>query len=68
VHHAVQWRKTSYGTESATESHFVENLLTVLATYRQQERNVLAYLTKSCQALYAGTQSPSLLPVVSVKW
>lgn len=62
LRHAVQWRKTSYGTESATGSPFVENLLTVVATCRQQERPVFAYLTQCCQALYAGTAPPSLLP------
>lgn len=62
LRHAVQWRKSSYGTESAAGSHFVENILTVVATCRQQERSVLAYLTQCCQALYAGTEPPSLLP------
>ena len=65
LRHAVQWRKTSYGTESAAGSHFVENILTVVATCRQQERPVLAYLTQCCQALYAGTEPPSLLPQTS---
>ena len=60
--HAGQWRKSSYGTESAAGSHFVENILTVVATCRQQERPVLAYLTQCCQALYAGTAPPALLP------
>jgi transposase len=62
LRHAVQWRKTSYGTESAVGSHFVETLLSVVATCRQQERPVLDYLTQCCQALYAGTEPPSLLP------
>src|SRR6266568_3109288 len=62
LRHAVQWRKTSYGTDSVAGSHFVENILTVVATCRQQERNVLDYLTRCCQALYAGTPPPSLLP------
>ncbi len=65
LRHAVQWRKTSYGTKSAAGSHFVENLLTVVATCRQQEHPVLAYLTQCCQALYAGTPPPSLLPQTS---
>jgi transposase len=65
LRHAVQWRKTSYGTESAAGSHFVENILTVVATCRQQERPVLAYLTQCCQALYAGTKPHSLLPQTS---
>jgi transposase len=65
LRHAVQWRKTSYGTESARGSHFVENILTVVATCRQQERNILDYLTQCCQAFYAGTPAPSLLPQTS---
>jgi transposase len=62
LRHAVQWRKTSSGTDSAGGSRFVENILTAVTTCRQQERNVLAYLTACCQARYAGTPSPSLLP------
>jgi transposase len=62
LRHAVQWRKTSYGTDSPTGSHFVENLLTAVATCRQQERKILEYLTQCCQALYAGARAPSLLP------
>src|SRR5215510_8082960 len=62
LRHAVQWRKTSYGTDSTGRSRFVENILTVVTTCRQQERNVLAYLTACCQARYAGTPPPSLLP------
>lgn len=62
LRHAVQWRKTSYGTDSAAGSHFVENILTVVASCRQQERPILDYLTRCCQALYAGTPPPSLLP------
>jgi transposase len=62
LRHAVQWRKTSYGTDSIAGSHFVENILTVVASCRQQERPVLDYLTRCCQALYAGTRPPSLVP------
>jgi transposase len=62
LRHAVQWRTMSYGTESPAGSQFVENLLTVVATCRQQDRPVLAYLTPCCQALSAGTAPPSLLP------
>jgi hypothetical protein len=62
LRHAVQWRKTSYGTDSVAGSHFVENVLTVVASCRQQERNVLDYLTRCGQAWYADTAPPSLLP------
>ena len=59
VRHAVCWRKTSYGTDSERGSRFVERILTVVATCRQQGRGVLDFLV---QAL-SGTAKPSLLPV-----
>jgi transposase len=62
LRHAVQWRRTSYGTDSESGSHFVANILTGVATCRQQGRNVLEYLTGCCRAAVAGTPSASLLP------
>ncbi len=44
LRHAVTWRKTSGGTESDAGSPFVERMLSVVATCRQQGRNVLEYL------------------------
>ena len=38
VRHAVCWRKTSYGTDSERGSRFVERMLTVVASCRQQGR------------------------------
>jgi transposase len=61
----VLWRKGSFGTQSAKGSRFVEAMMTVVATLRQQHRNVLAYLTTACQAAYAGEPAPSLLPAHS---
>jgi len=37
--------------------------MTVVTTLRQQNRNVLTYLTLSCQAARTGQRAPSLLPV-----
>src|SRR5712692_945964 len=65
LRHAVQWRKTSYGTQSARGSRFVAHILTVVASCRQQGRNVLAYLTACCHASYAGRAVPSLVPPTS---
>jgi transposase len=62
LRHAVQWRKTSYGTDSATGSRFVENVLTVLATCRQQGRDALEYLAHCCESALAGSRPDSLLP------
>jgi transposase len=63
LRHAVCWRKTSYGTDSAGGSRFVERVLTVVASCRQQGRDVLAFLTDAIQAARAGTKPPSLIPV-----
>jgi transposase len=64
LRHAVLWRKTSGGTNSPAGSRFVERMLTVVATCRQQHRNVLEFLTHCCQARLQGTNSPTLLPQV----
>jgi transposase len=58
----VLWRKGSFGTQSANGSRFVEAMMTVVATLKQQHRNVLAYMTEVCQAAYTGAPAPSLLP------
>jgi transposase len=64
LRHAVIWRKLSFGTQSARGSRFVETMLTVIETCRQQHRNVFAYLTAAVQAHLAGQPAPSLLPEV----
>jgi hypothetical protein len=45
---AVLWRRKSFGTQSETGSRFVERILTVIATLKQQGREVLEYLTAAC--------------------
>jgi transposase len=62
LRHAVIWRKTSRGTASETGSHFVENILTVVATCRRQGRGVLDFLVQCCEAHLRRTDYPSLLP------
>jgi transposase len=58
----VLWRKGSFGTQSAEGSRFVESMMTVVATLKQQQRNVLEYLTAACEAALWGEPAPSLLP------
>ena len=58
----VLWRKGSLGTQSAQGARFVEAMMTVVATLKQQHRNVFAYMTDACQAAYTGMPTPSLLP------
>jgi transposase len=59
---AVLWRKGSFGTQSEAGARFVESMLTVVATLKQQQRNVLEYLTAACEAALRGEAAPSLLP------
>ena len=58
----VLWRKGSFGTQSAQGSRFVEAMMTVVATLKQQHRNPLDYLTTACTAALRGEAVPSLLP------
>jgi transposase len=58
----VLWRKGSFGTQSEEGSRFVESMMTVVATLKQQKRNVLEYLTEACEAALRGEAAPSLLP------
>jgi transposase len=58
----VLWRKGSFGTHSPEGSRFVEAMMTVVATLRQQHRHVLDYLTAACEAPLHRKAPPSLLP------
>jgi transposase len=60
LRHAVIWRKLSFGTQSAKGSRFVETLLTVIETCRQQSRSVFQFLTTAIQALFANQSAPLL--------
>jgi Transposase IS66 family len=61
LRHAVLWRKSSGGTASEWGRRFVERVLSVAATCRQQGRNVLEYLTGCFRARVTGGPLPSLL-------
>ena len=58
----VLWRKGSFGTQSEEGARFVANMMTVVATLKQQQRNVLEYLTAAHEAALRGEAAPSLLP------
>jgi transposase len=60
LRHAVIWRKLSFGTQSAAGSRFVETMLTVIETCRQQGRKVFALIAAAVHARLAH-QSPPLL-------
>lgn len=60
---AVLWRKGSFGTQSEAGSRFVERLLTVAATCKQQGRGLLDFLVEALTAARSGVPPPSLVPV-----
>lgn len=60
----VLWRKGSFGTRSRAGSDFAERMLTVIATLRQQQRNILDYVTTACEAVLHHQRAPSLLPLL----
>jgi transposase len=64
LRHAVIWRKLSFGTQSAAGSRFVETMLTVIETCRQQHKNAFAFITQAVQARLDQQSTPSLLPGV----
>ena len=58
---AVLWRKNGGGTDSEAGSRFVERMLSVVATRRQQHRGVLELFSTSYAAQLDGYGAPSLL-------
>jgi transposase len=57
----VIWRKLSFGTQSAAGSRFVETLLTVIETCRQQSRRLLPVLTTAMQCFFHRRSPTGLL-------
>jgi transposase len=63
----VQRRKISFGTQSEAGSRFVESMMTVVATLKHQQRNVLEYLTAAHEAALHGAAALSLLPACEME-
>lgn len=61
LRHAVIWRRISGGTDSEAGSRFVERMLSTVATCRQRNRGVMAYVTECLRAHSSGHSIPSLL-------
>jgi hypothetical protein len=59
---AMLWRRKSFGTQSARDSEFVERILTAVQTLRQQERDVLEYLSAVCCSVFSDEASQGLIP------
>jgi transposase len=54
---AVLWRRKSFGTQRESGSRFVERILTVVTSLRQQGRDVLNYLAATCASVNGASQS-----------
>jgi transposase len=61
----VMWRKTSFGSWSATGERFVERMLTIAATLRRQGKSVLEYLARAILAHRSGRRPPCLLSALN---
>ncbi len=62
IRQGVIYRKLSFGTRSERGSRFVERILSVVTTLKQQKRNPLDFLTEALWAYRRGLPPPSLLP------
>jgi len=63
VRHGVIYRKISYGTHSEWGSRFVERILTVHASCKQQGRSAVAFVRQACEAVLTRSPPPSLVPI-----
>lgn len=62
LRHAVIWRKTSFGVQSAYGALFVSTMLSVRHSLRSQKRSVLDFIHHALSAYLHGLAPPSLLP------
>jgi transposase len=62
VRHGVIYRKITYGTQSEWGSRFVERILTVHATCKQQGRSALQFIRRACESALTRSPPPSLIP------
>jgi transposase len=64
---AVIYRKLSYGTQSSSGSRFIERMLTIIETCRQQKRSTMEYLVEAMKAHYSKSTPPSLLSTPTIE-
>ena len=60
------WRRASFGSQSESGCRYVERILTVVATLRQQGRCVLDFLVAVANAPLTGCPPPRLIPGVAL--
>jgi transposase len=62
IRKGVLWRKKSFGCSSDGGCRFVERILTVVQTLRQQDRPVWRFLCEALQAHRSAQVTPELIP------
>jgi transposase len=62
LRHAVIMRRVQHGTQSDQGNRWVERILSVRETLRQQERSMLDYLIQAATAARSDQPLPSILP------
>lgn len=66
IRSGVLWHNSSFGTQGEADGRFVERILSVVSTLKQQNRNVLDYLTEACEAANCGRTAPELQPPLPI--
>ena len=61
VRHGVIWRKLSHGTASAAGSRYVETILSVLATGKQNQVNPFKFVRSAIDAAIQNRKTPKLV-------
>ncbi len=57
----VVWRKMSFGTQSERGNRFVERIMTVSASCKQQGRDAVEFITEAVRCHLQGIPTPSLV-------
>lgn len=65
VRHAVIYRKRSFGNVSPRGARFIACIFSVVATLRQNGRDLLDFLTRTFEAWNRGASQPRLFPVLT---
>lgn len=58
----VLWRKMSFGSQSERGNRFIERMMTIRASCKQQNRHIPNFIKGALYAYYGKGESPSLLP------
>ena len=61
----VIWRKTSFGTQSTAGTLYLERIMTVVASCKLQQRNILDFVTQAICAHLGAEKVPSLIPEIN---